>query len=396
MVRGAARPLLGLGLAGACITAAPAPAQVAYLGEDIGQQAKMLEGAPAEPDATGTDAGTKKKNDLIVAPIPVSNPALGTGAAVAAVLYYNPNHAPNPWVTGVAGGYTSTDTWGVGIVHQMSLAKDHVRINALAGYGDAKLKFYGVGDLADSGISVDLRDKGFLASIDAQTKLFDRGLLSHLYIGARASYIRVRSSVSIPTPNRPDLNLPSIELRSQVSAIGPAFTFDTRDDPQNPRRGVYATGNMMFGADFLGSDFEHRKLEIATNGFFALGKGTVLGIRKTLCGVKGKAPFYDLCLFGKQNDLRGYEPGRYRDGASWALQAEVRQHIVGKLGAVAFGGVGGIADSTDDIWKHSHVLASGGVGLRYLASRSNNVNLRFDVAWGKDGTAFYFGIGEAF
>lgn len=42
------------------------------------------------------------------------------------------------------------------------------------------------------------------------------------------------------------------------------------------------------------------------------------------------------------------------------------------------------------------MLTSGGLGLRYLASEANNVNLRIDVAWGKDGSAVYFGIGEAF
>lgn len=42
------------------------------------------------------------------------------------------------------------------------------------------------------------------------------------------------------------------------------------------------------------------------------------------------------------------------------------------------------------------MLPAGGFGLRYLASKEANVNLRADIAWGKDGAAFYFGIGEAF
>src|SRR3546814_7756260 len=84
------------------------------------------------------------------------------------------------------------------------------------------------------------------------------------------------------------------------------------------------------------------------------------------------------------------------DLASWAIQAELRQHLFGKLGGVAFFGVGGIAEDAGAIWKHSTVLTSGGVGIRYLASKDANVNLRADIAWGKDGAAFYFGIGEAF
>ncbi|MCJ2178383.1 BamA/TamA family outer membrane protein [Novosphingobium album (ex Hu et al. 2023)] len=369
-----------------------AQAQAAYIPTEMEDQADTLRDAPA---SDGAAAG--KSADLVIAPLPVSNPALGTGAALAGVLYYNPNDAPQPWVTGVAAGYTSTDSWGGGLFHQMSLDDDRFRISGLAGYGDAKLKFYGIGPQAGAaGISVNLRDRGLKAYIDGQVRLFDHGLLSRLHLGVRVSYLRIRSSISIPTPDHPELELPGVELRSNVNAIGPSFTFDSRDHPFNPRKGVLVTGTWMFGAGFLGSDFQHRKLEILSTAYFPVARQTVLAVRRALCAVKGKAPFYDLCLFGQHADLRGYEAGRYRDRASWVLQGEVRQKISRRFGVVGFAGVGGIAPSAGDIWKHSHVLASGGAGLRYLASESNNVNLRFDVAWGKDGSAIYFGIGEAF
>lgn len=382
----------------------PALAQAAYLPEEIDRQADTFqpldEGATPEV-ASGPEAeegqGARFGKDLLIAPIPVSNPALGTGLAVTGVLYYNPNDEPTPWVTGVGAGYTSTDTWGGGLFHQMSFGDDRFRVSAMGGYGDAKLKFYGIGSQAGSaGVSVDLRNRGTMTYLDGEVRLFDRGLLSHLHVGARVSYLRVRSTISIPTPDRPDLNLPEFERRSAVSALGPSFTFDTRDHPFNPHKGVLVTGTWMFGAGFLGSDYEHRKLEILSTGYFPLAKKTVLAVRKTACAVKGDAPFFDLCMFGKHMDLRGYEAGRYRDGATWAFQVELRQGVTEKFGVVAFGGVGGIAKTSKDIWKHSYVLGSGGGGLRYLASKANNVNLRFDVAWGKDGAAFYFGVGEAF
>lgn len=152
----------------------------------------------------------------------------------------------------------------------------------------------------------------------------------------------------------------------------------------------------MFGLSAMGSDFDHSKLELRSTAYFPLDEGSVLAVRKTACAVKGDAPFYDICLFGQHADLRGYEAGRYRDKASWAFQIELRQAIWARLGGVAFVGIGGIAASSKDIWKHSYVLSSGGLGLRYLASRQNNVNLRADLAFGEDGPAFYLGIGEAF
>ncbi|WP_245892562.1 BamA/TamA family outer membrane protein [Novosphingobium guangzhouense] len=386
----------------AAMAMAPAAwGQAAIMPEELDRQTDTLGPAPSEPGEPphGTEAAPddRVKPDLLIAPIPVSNPAFGTGGALAGVLYYNPNNSPKPWVTAVAAGYTSTDSWAAGLFHNMALDDDRFRITALAGYGDVRLKFYGIGSNAgDAGVSVKLRDRGLMTYLDGQMRIFDKGLLSNLHVGARVSFLRVRSSISIPTPNHPELELPDFELRSGVAAIGPSFTFDTRNHPFTPRKGVLVTGTWMFGAGFLGSDFEHRKLEILSTAFFPLGKGTVLAVRKTMCATSGNAPYYDLCMFGRNNDLRGYEAGRYRDGATWALQAEVRQRVTGKLGVVGFAGVGGIAASSKDIWKHSHVLASGGAGLRYLASKANNVNLRLDVAWGKDGAAVYFGIGEAF
>jgi hypothetical protein len=373
----------------------PAAAQNT-LAKDTTDQAQTLK-SPEHPEKV-PESPPSSRPDLVVAPIPISNPALGTGLAAAAVLFYNPNRASRPWISGLAGSYTSTKSWGVGGFHSMSLAHDRVRFLAFAGYGEVNLNFYGIGPNAgEAGVSVELHDKAFTGLVDGEVKIFRKGFLRHLYLGARYLYLDINSSVDLPSlpPDNP-VQIPSqVQRESRISMIGPAFTFDSRNSSTNPRKGVYATGSKLYGVEWLGSDFTHNKLQFAGNAYFPLGTA-VVGVRKQLCGVSDDAPYYDLCMFGQQGDLRGYETGRYRDGASWAIQAEVRQHLFGRFGGVVFGGVGGIAENTKAIWKHSTVLASGGVGLRYLASKSSNVNLRADVAWGEDGPAFYFGIGEAF
>ncbi|HEX7853683.1 MAG TPA: BamA/TamA family outer membrane protein [Sphingobium sp.] len=362
--------------------------------EELPQQAQTL--TPSEI-GSGEAVKKSKKAELLVVPIPMSNPAMGTGITVAAVAFYNPNDSSQPWVSGAGAGYTSTESWGGGAFHSMSLGHDAVRVLGFIGYGDARLKFYGIGPEAGSqGVSVQIEDKALVGLADVQWRPIKHGLLRHVYAGARLMYLDIDSTVQLPHPFRPDLSPSPLELRSKIVSIGPSFTFDSRNSSLNPRKGVYVTGTWLFGAKFLGSDFDQDKMQIGVNAYFPLGKNTVLGVRKQLCSVSSNAPFYDLCMFGQQGDLRGYETGRYRDGATWALQAEIRQHLFWRLGMVAFAGVGGIADSSKDIWKHSTVLSSGGAGLRFLASKRNNVNVRFDAAYGKDGFAFYFGIGEAF
>lgn len=41
-------------------------------------------------------------------------------------------------------------------------------------------------------------------------------------------------------------------------------------------------------------------------------------------------------------------------------------------------------------------LPAAGVGLRFVLSQKHRISLSADVASGKNGTEFYFGVGEAF
>lgn len=68
-------------------------------------------------------------------------------------------------------------------------------------------------------------------------------------------------------------------------------------------------------------------------------------------------------MYGSSSDLRGYETGRYRDRASWAMQVEARQHLFGRFGVVAFAGIGGTAPGLGSL-DDTEFLPSVGLGLR--------------------------------
>jgi hypothetical protein len=376
----------------ACLLAAwPAAAQDRPQ-DQLPEQAGTLTTPQEQEAAKAPDTPKKKaKPDLLIVPIPLSNPTLGTGATIAAVLFYNPNHAPQPWISGIGAMATSTGTKAIGAFHNMSLGHDSLRFLLFGGYGDAKLKFYGIGSAAGNrGVHVALEDKTIIGLAQAQLRL-----VKHFYAGVRVEYLDMDSNAGIPHPNYPDLALPPIELKSTLATMGPSLTYDSRNSSLNPTGGTYITSTWMFGAKFLGSDFEHTKFQLGANFYAPLAKHTVVAFRAATCSVSKRAPFYDLCMYGQGGDLRGYETGRYRDRATWAMQGELRQHLFGRFGAAVFGGVGSIASSYKD-FSDSDLLPSIGAGLRYQASKSNNINLRLDLAFGNDGHAVYFSIGEAF
>lgn len=80
-----------------------------------------------------------------------------------------------------------------------------------------------------------------------------------------------------------------------------------------------------------------------------------------------------------------------------ATQLEYRLSLPMRFGLVAFGGMGGAFPGGDALlFRDNSFLPSGGMGLRYTLSKQYHVNLRADVARGRDGHTFSLGIGEAF
>ena len=145
----------------------------------------------------------------------------------------------------------------------------------------------------------------------------------------------------------------------------------------------------------LGNDVTHDRFTLAAGIYRPVGNRTVLAARGSVCGVSAGAPTYDLCFWGANNDLRGYEIGSYGGGASWAAQAELRHHFSERVGATLFAGVGGVAPGLGQLME-TKFLPAGGAGLSFKPSPKNDIKFRVDFAMGKDGSTFYLSLGDSF
>jgi len=103
----------------------------------------------------GFAAGKKKrgKGDLILAPVPFSNPTIETGLAlgVSYIFYPDKNDTVSPPSSAMLGGLGSTNgTKGGFLAGKFFLKEDQYRVSGGYAQIDARYDFYGIGnDLAD-------------------------------------------------------------------------------------------------------------------------------------------------------------------------------------------------------------------------------------------------------
>jgi len=352
--------------------------------QDVEMTSQALK-APVEANAA------KRKVSFVAMPIPMANPAIGNGLGVAALALYKPAGSARPWASGVGGLYTDTKSWGVAAFQKAYLGGDKYRVTAGAGTGVFNVDFYGIGTNAGSAgrsIALEQKSSGGLAEVLVR-------MSPHIHAGLRYRLIDMDTTIKTSEIVLPRLVLPDIELESRVSQLGLAGEWDSRDSEFNPRSGVYANAQWLYASDALGSDFEYSRLTAAVNGYRSLDDRSVLAWRGALCRTSDGAPFYDLCNYGMNNDLRGYTSGQYRDHALAAVQVEYRRKLHKRLGGVVFAGVGEVAGEFGQM-NTKDLLPAAGVGVRFEASKAYRVNLAIDYAVGDGGSAFYFSIGEAF
>jgi len=374
-------PALGL------FAALPAAAQdFPDPGRDMAGQMDTATQIPQPPE---DEEGNSR--DLIIVPIPQSSPSLGFGITLVGAMFYNPNNSPEPWITGVGVLRTSNGSKGFGMMHRMMLADDKFRLTAFGGHADVNVDFFGIGpEAGERGRSIELNEKGIAGIVQGEMRV-----VPNVYLGARVIFLDLSTSINREEPLFPREELPTREFDSTLVEVGPVFTYDRRDNSLEPKNGELLTAAWMFGADALGSDFQHDKLTVAGNIYRKLGNTTVIAGRASYCAVSRGGPFYDLCLYGMSSDLRGYETGRYRDFGYWATQVELRQSFGGRWGGAFFAGVGeSMSDTTG--FGDGKFLPAAGLGLRYRPSAQTSINLRLDFAWGKDSSAIYLSLGEAF
>ena len=346
-------------------------------------------------DSRSPETPGMRNGGFIGIPVVLSTPQLGFALGGVGALLFSIDSASPKSIVGVGAAYSDTQSWLAEIASRVYF-QNGARTGAVGFlFFGFNYDFFGVGfEQGNADRSVDISQNG-----DAQMIEYLGRLVGRFYLGPRYLHRAVGTSLAkLETTSATDsvAILARSDNSYQVSALGLEGQYDSRNIPDEPTNGTLGEIQGMFSRGWLGSDPQFNWFRGWINQYVALSShDAVLALRLQACGVGSTAPVWELCLYGLDSDLRGYAAGRYRDNTMFTGQAEFRIPIVDRFGAVAFGGVGAVEPSFSDV-SMNQLLPSGGVGVRYLIWESWHIKVGADVAWGRNGAAFYLRLGEAY
>lgn len=338
------------------------------------------------PSQTGAAELGLRSGSVVAAPIPFSNPTVGTGLALGGAWLFEADPDSSTSSIGL-GGFRSSNG-SEGFVSAINYNWNANRHQVALAFGHANINY----DFTGTPIEIGVEQAARLVRMD-----YMYGATADLSIGFGMTYSDTRLAFS----SVGDFEVPD-ELRAvaDLEAIryGLMFDWDTRDDEFSPTTGTHVTFDAFYG-DVVGlASRDYAKATLLVDSFIPVFSGQgVFGSRLALCAASEDAPFFDACSIGLTDSFRGFSVTDFIDTRLVSAQFEYRGRIgAGRLGHTAFLGVGVVEDETHSLFS-GDLHAAGGVGLRYRISRDFPVDFSIDVTLNDDGERLlYVFVGQSF
>jgi hypothetical protein len=254
------------------------------------------------------------------------------------------------------------------------------------------LFFYGIGPGARQSDEEEYSQDYFHAKTELRVRLMRE--LRALYVGFAhdLDVSRIRQANPGPIADGTVLGADG----GVTAGVGPEIVYDSRDDLNYPREGVFTQASYISYGAGLGSDYSFSQLIVDARAYRGIGARHTFAAQLYASLGSGGAPFYMLSQLGGTNLLRGFYMGRFRDNSMAIAQVEYRALIWWRLGGALFFGVGETAHRLSDFTAEPHVKPAGGAGIRFVLSEKEKLTLRFDVGVSETGVLPYALAQEAF
>jgi hypothetical protein len=230
-------------------------------------------------------------------------------------------------------------------------------------------------------------------------------ITSDLYagIGYDFDYFWNIREVNEPPAQTTDLEEHGLTPTEKASGLSFLLKYDSRRNPINPQKGIYA--NILFQPkfEFMGSDesWQSLLLEFRTYIPFPYRSGNILAFWSyNWFTLAGNPPYLLLPSTGWDefsNTGRGYIQGRFRSLNMIDQEAEYR-FVLSRNGL--FGGIVFVnAESFSDplTGRYEAISPGAGLGIRIMLNKFSRTNICLDYGWGTQGSrGFFVNLGEVF
>jgi hypothetical protein len=344
------------------------------------------------PDDGWFDVGSflDEKYGFLPVAIPITEPAVGYGAAVGVMFISEPLGQARqagfgrPDITLVGALGTENGTWGVMLADVRHWFNDRLQTQVGLTHLSANLDFHGIGNdrlLDDHPLRYNLEPTGGVVRV--KYRLGD----TPLWAGIGYAFASTRITFDKPegTPGRPDF-----ERTSNEASLTPSITYDSRDNLFTPTRGTFAEAVVGIFSPALGGDDELQRVQLTAIHYLPLLPTLFLGLRGDASATFGDAPFYLRPFIS----LRGAPIMRYQGEEVVQGEAEMRWQFWKRFSLVGFAGVGAAWNDFERV-HNQRVVPTGGVGFRYELARKYGIHAGLDFAVAPDNTAVYLQVGSA-
>jgi hypothetical protein len=345
---------------------------------------------PTPPQLTQTPG--EKRGSIVIAPIPVSSPAVGSGLILVGGYVFKLNRKDSlspPSTVGAVGAFTNNGTRGLLMGSRLYFKENRYQTTFLGARGHINYEFFGIGHLPGrSAVSVPLQTGGTIVFGELL-----RNLGKDIFVGGRYQFRRLFSRIEDNVERPGGFEIPETDLQADSAAVGVHVQRDTRDSTFYPMAGSLLDGIGDFFDPAWGSRREYQTYKLSFSMYREIRTRQVIAYQARGCSANNDVPFYDLCWYGAMNQLRGYTAGEFQDRRMFTTQAEYRLELPKRLGLIAFAGIGGTAPTWSGL---DQLLPAAGVGFRFTLDKKNHINYRIDVGFGREGHTLSVGVGEAF
>ncbi len=291
----------------------------------------------------------------------------------------------------LAGFYSFKNYYSVTLKPDIYLNLYNLRVLTTLKFENNDGSYFGIGPLNTKDDEIIYRYQQQQMTFEISNPSFfidylERGLIID-YSNFKMKDIKDSSFVQYPFINE--------DYKYQQLGLGFRMDYDRRDDIHFPTDGYYAGIRYVSYRKDWNSDYEFNNLIFDIRKYFPLKGNQTIANQLYSGNISHNAPFMFLSSLGGSEIMRGYYEGRFRDRNSLVYQLEYRNMFTEKWGAVAFANFGTVYSRFEDI-ERKDIIPSFGIGGRYKLIPEDNINLRLDLAKGRNSFGFYFLIEEAF